>query len=83
MAGKIIINNKADILTSKALGFVSDMIDQYGLEDCLYPKYHEFNIDNLHYTIIAKRGSGSFIYTIEYTGYEHEIIQEKGNLQGR
>lgn len=69
--GKIIINNKANILSSTAFKFVGDMVAQHGIEDAVYPKYHEFNIGKLHYTIIAKRGNGSIIYTIEYTGYEN------------
>lgn len=71
---KIIINNKAGLLDSKAMGFVSDVIHQPLIENVAYPKYSEFNIDNKQYSIFYKKGKDSHIFTIEYTGYEHQTV---------
>lgn len=68
---RLIIENKSKILDSTAIKKVSDVIGHGRDKNGLYRKFTDFNIDNLQYTIIYKKGKSGDIFTIYYVGYEH------------
>lgn len=69
--GRIVINNRAKILDSTAIKVVGDIMCKAEIDNSTCEKFTDFNIGNKEYTVLSKKGVSSWIFSIEYTGYEH------------